>query len=68
MNVMRIRDLRQSAQISQSQLAEQMGVVRTAVVNWETETTLPKARQLPRLAQVLGCSIDELYTHDEEAG
>ena len=68
MKTMRIRELRERANLQQSQVAEQMGVVQSAVANWENEIALPRARQLPRLAQVLGCSIDELYTHDEEAG
>ena len=67
MKTMRIRELRERANLQQSQVAEQMGVVQSAVANWENEIALPRARQLPRLAQVLGCSIDELYTHDEEA-
>jgi len=67
MKVMRIRELRERANLQQSQIAERMGVVQSAVANWENEIALPRARQLPLLAQVLGCSIDELYNHDEEA-
>ena len=67
MKTMRIRELREQMGITQRELGTRMGVDCTAVTKWETEVALPRARQLPRLAQVLGCSIDELYTHDEEA-
>ena len=65
--VMRIKKLREKAGLQQKQLAERMGVLTTAVSNWESEVALPRARQLPLLAQVLGCSIDELYEPASEA-
>lgn len=66
--VMRIKELREAANLQQKQVAERMGVLQSAVSNWETEVALPKARQLPRLAQVLGCSIDDLFVPMEDAG
>ncbi len=66
--VMRIKELREAAELQQKQVAEHMGVLQTAVSNWETEVALPKARELPRLARVLGCSIDELFVSMEDAG
>ena len=59
--VMRIKVLREAAGISQGSLATQMGVIQSVVCNWETEVALPKSRDLPRLANVLGVTIDELY-------
>ena len=65
--MMRIRELRESANLTQQQLADSMGVVRGAVTNWETEVALPRARQLPLLKKVLGLrTIDELYDDDGE--
>lgn len=66
--VMKIKELREAANLQQKQVAEFMGVLQSAVSNWETEVALPKARQLPRLAQVLGCSIDDLFVPMEDAG
>lgn len=66
--VMRIKELREAAALQQKQVAERMGVLQSAVSNWETEVALPKARQLPLLAQVLGCSIDDLFMPMEDAG
>lgn len=59
--VMRIKVLREAAGISQGNLAAQMGVSQSVLSNWETEVALPKSRDLPRLANVLGVTIDELY-------
>ena len=66
--VMRIRELREAANLQQKQVAAHMGVLQTAVSNWETEVALPKARELPRLAKVLGCSINDLFVPLEEVG
>ncbi len=66
--VMRIKELREAAELQQRQIAESMGVLQTAVSNWETEVALPRARQLPRLARVLGCSIGDLFLPVEDAG
>lgn len=66
--VMRIKEMREAAGMQQTQVAEHMGVFQSAVSNWETELSLPKARQLPRLAQVLGCSISDLFIPVEDAG
>ena len=66
--VMRIKELREAAELQQRQVAESMGLLQTAVSNWETEVALPRARQLPRLARVLGCSIGDLFLPVEDAG
>lgn len=60
--VMTIQQKREAMGLSQANLAVQMGVARSAVANWETEVALPRTRQLPDLARVFGCTIDELYT------
>lgn len=62
---MRIRELRELAGLQQKQVAESMGVLTTAVSNWESEVALPRARQLPTLAKVLGCTIDDLFEQDD---
>ena len=59
--IMRIKELRLNAGISQCELGTQMGVGQTTVSMWENEAALPKARQLPLLAEVLGVPIGELF-------
>ena len=63
---MRIRSLREQKNMTQSDLAESMGVVRNAVTNWETEVTLPRVRDLPLLAKVLGVPIGELFEDPDD--
>lgn len=60
-NVMKIKDLREAAGLSQLQLAVSMGVAQSAVSSWEAETFLPRVRQLPLLAGVLGCEYNDLF-------
>ena len=61
---------RQRAGLTQQQLAEGLNVSRTAVTMWETGQSWPSAALLPKLADVLLCSIDELYVdhNTEEEG
>lgn len=59
--IMRIKELRLNAGIAQCELGAQMGVGQTTVSMWENEAALPKARQLPLLAEVLGVPIGELF-------
>ena len=51
--VMRIKELREKVGFSQQELANRMGVLQSAVCNWENEVALPRSRQLPELARVL---------------
>lgn len=66
--VMRIKTIREGKDMTQQELATQMAVAQTTVSQWETETALPRARDLPRLATVLACSIDELFEPAAVAG
>ena len=63
---MRIRELRLKAALTQDDLALQMKVDRTSVTKWECGAGLPTADKLPKLAQVLGCTIDALFEEPHE--
>ena len=65
--IMRIKELRLERGLDQVSLATQMGVNQSVISEWEREAYLPRARQLPQLDRVLGCSIDELFAPDTEA-
>lgn len=41
-----------------------MGVDQTAVHRWELGKAMPRAAKLPELAELLHCTIDELYGRD----
>lgn len=56
----RIAKLRQDAGFSQEKLAEMLDVSRQAVTKWESGKSNPDTENLLRLAEIFGCSIDEL--------
>ena len=66
----RIYELRKAADISQGQLAEDMGVSRQAVSKWENDLASPDTSKMIRLAEVLNTEVEYLvsgrkpvYTH-----
>lgn len=63
---MNIRKLREAANLTQNEIAEKIGVDRTAVVKWETGVAFPTSAKLPKLAEVLGCSISDLFAVPEK--
>lgn len=56
-----IQLMREYRKITQDDLAKSLGIERSTVSNWETEKAMPRADLLPKLAEVLGCSIDDLF-------
>ena len=63
--LLRVKELRHAAGMTQVQLGETIGVAQNVVSQWETEVALPRVRQLPDLAKALNCSIDELFVPPE---
>ena len=59
-----IRALRTAQELTQEQLAQQVGVTAKAVSKWETGRGLPDASLLEPLAAALGVSLAELITGD----
>lgn len=56
-----VKKLRKSKGLSQSELADKLGVSRTTVTMWESGGQNPRAETVVQLANALGCSIDELF-------
>jgi transcriptional regulator with XRE-family HTH domain len=54
-----IRRLRKP-QMTQEELAKQMGLGQSAISQWETGESIPNAIQMVKLAVVLKCPIDEI--------
>ena len=52
--------------MTQNALAKKIGVNQSAVAQWENGLTVPRASILPRIADALGVSIQDLYTGNEE--
>lgn len=62
---MNIATLRKRAGLTQKSLAAAMDVTDAAVAQWETGAAMPTADKLPKLAAVLGCTIDDLFKKEE---
>ena len=52
---------RKRAGYTQTRLAEVLGIDRGRLANWETGAIWPSAAWLLKLADLIGCSIDDLY-------
>lgn len=59
-----IRRLRESKGLTQTELAEQIGVSSKAVSKWETSKGLPDVSLIEPLSQILGVSVMELMSGD----
>ena len=57
----KIKSFREERGLTQKQFAEFLGVAHQTVSKWESRKGFPDVFLLPRLADILGCSIDELY-------
>lgn len=58
----RIALLRKQKPMTQEELAEKMGVSSQAVSKWENDVSCPDIQLLPRLARLLGVTVDELLS------
>ena len=61
-----IYDLRCKSGLSQTQLAQQLGVTNKAVSKWETGKAKPTTNTLRKLAALLGVSVEKLLKLREE--
>ena len=55
-----IAALRKEKGMTQLELAKELGVTDKAVSKWERDLSCPDISSIPKLAQVLGVSVDEL--------
>ena len=63
---MTISEAREKRSLTQTDIAKQLGVTQGAVSQWENGTVKPRADLLPKLADVLGCTVDELLRTSEQ--
>ena len=55
-----ISSLRKEKNMTQNDLAEKMNVTDKAVSKWERNLSCPDVNSIPKLAEVLGISVEEL--------
>lgn len=56
----KIKEFRIKRKLRQSDLADKLGVSRSAISKWETGKSVPQTRLLPKLAKVLRCKVNVL--------
>lgn len=62
----KIRVLRESAGMTQAELAERVGVSEKVVSKWECGETKPSVEVLPALADAFAMNIDDLFEHHHD--
>lgn len=60
-----IREYRERAGYTQSELAQKVGISVVTVSQWESGIRTPSGRILPALARALDCQIDALYEPED---
>lgn len=63
-----IESQRKKNNITQSELAQMLGVSQANISQWEKGEALPRADKLPAIARALRCTIDDLFAEDSRAG
>lgn len=64
MFAIRIKNLRQSKELTQVQLAEKLGVKKQSISNWENDNIMPSVDMLVRIADFFQVSTDYLLGRD----
>lgn len=65
---MRLKELRQSNNLTQAQLADKLGCNQTAIGKYERGDLQPSIETLFKLADIFGCSIDYLLGREDDFG
>ena len=63
----RIAQFRKEKGLKQDELAEMLGITPQAVSKWENDQTCPDITLLPKLAEILEVTVDELLSGKTEA-
>lgn len=61
----KIQKLRKERKMTQEELAEKLNVTSQAVSKWETDNSYPDITILVKLADIFGCSVDELLGREK---
>ena len=59
-----LKSIRLSCKLSQQQVADFLNVTPQSISKWEKGTALPSIEYLPKLAELLDCSIDDFFNHN----
>ncbi|MCM3569508.1 helix-turn-helix transcriptional regulator [Neobacillus mesonae] len=62
----RIKELRAKKDLTQDQLAEQLGVSRQTIISLERERYNPSIILAFKLAHIFNCKIEDIFIYEEE--
>jgi len=57
---MSLDKIRRSKRLTQEDVARHIGVKRNTISMWETGKAFPKSRDLIKIAELYGCSVEDL--------
>ena len=57
----KLKALRVNAEMTQKEASEKLGVTQKTLQNWEEYRTSPTGAQLSRLADLYGCTLDDIF-------
>ncbi|MCA6067183.1 helix-turn-helix domain-containing protein [Chryseobacterium sp. RG1] len=61
-----IKRLRNKTKFSHQEIADMLGIDRNTYANWENEATDIKSQFIPKLAEIFGVSIQDLFESGEK--
>lgn len=61
-----LKEMREAKGLSQASVAQTLGVDQSAVCLWEKGKTMPRHKVAIRLADLLGCTLDDIYRSNAE--
>ena len=64
----RLREGRKRQKISQQEVADQLGVTRNTVANWELDKSRPEFDMIPEICRLLHLSLPQLFGFDTAPG
>lgn len=62
-----MRKFRRKALMTQAEMANALGYTSSAVTMWESGTRKPPSDLIPKIAEVLNCSIEDLFEGGENS-
>ena len=66
--MLKIKELRESLNLTQNELATKLGYARTCISSRESGRTEPSIKDLNKLAELFGCSVDYLLGREDDFG
>jgi len=63
-----IAKYRKALSLTQEELGERLGVTNQSVSKWELEVSMPDIMLLPKIATVLGVSLEDIYGIEKSTG